>query len=260
MIPSKIISERSREGRALPELVRIEFVKLRRRKYVWLMLPSAFIMPAIAACFFKASGMPDATPMRFYKMAAFSYTIWLVLPAVLGMLCTMLMYEERCDDTLKQLWIVPVSKTALFFSKLTIVIVYSVCFMFTAAAGSFLAGILTGITASGYDSVRFLFLKCLQCGILIPFAMMPVLAVAASQKGYVLPVCITVVYAFTGFIMLMVNVYVFPLSSAIAVLIKDIEGVVMDGPVDTGMAFLSIAIWGTVSAVFGVYALGRECR
>ena len=43
-----------------------------------------------------------------------SYTPWIILPVVLGMLCTMLMYNENQYDMLKQLWIVPVSYTHLF--------------------------------------------------------------------------------------------------------------------------------------------------
>lgn len=65
----------------------------------------------------------------FYKWTAFSYTPWIILPVVLGMLCTMLMYNENQYDMLKQLWIVPVNKMAYFFSKFAVVLVYSICFM-----------------------------------------------------------------------------------------------------------------------------------
>ena len=39
-----------------------------------------------------------------------------------------------------------------------------------------------------------------------------VLAVAAAQKGYILPVCLTLIYTFLGFILLMVNMYLHPVS------------------------------------------------
>ena len=75
------------------KLIRIEFLKLRRRKLVWLMLSAALFMPVLGVFYFTDMGKVIET-MTFYKWAAFSYTQWIILPVVLGILCTMLMYEE----------------------------------------------------------------------------------------------------------------------------------------------------------------------
>ena len=238
-------------------LVQTEFLKLRRKKFVWLMLLAALFMPLVAIFYFGASSTAGITPMQFYKWTALSYTPWIILPLVLGMLCTMLMYDENQNDMLKQLWIVPVSKMGYFFSKFTVVLVYSLCFMLLTAFSSILAGVVPGMIAFTSDSVSFLFIKCLEIGILTPFAMIPVLAVAASQKGYILPVCVTIVYTFLGFILLMVNMYVHPLSSATAILLRNIEGVVMNEPVHIGKAFLCIGVWGTASTVWARVALSK---
>lgn len=238
-------------------LVQTEFLKLRRRKFIWLMLLAALLMPLVAIFYFGTTNTAGVTPMQFYKWTALSYTPWIVLPLVLGMLCTMLMYDENQNDMLKQLWIVPISKMRYFFSKFTVVLVYSLCFMLITAACSILSGVLPGMIAFTSGSVSFLFIKCLETGILTPFAMIPVLAVAASQKGYILPVCVTIVYTFLGFILLMVNMYVHPLSSATAILLRNIEGVVMNEPVHIGKAFLCIGIWGTASTVWARVALSK---
>ena len=42
----------------------------------------------------------------------------------------------------------------------------------------------------------------MEISLLTAFAMLPVQAVAAAQKGYILPVCLTLVYTFLGFILL----------------------------------------------------------
>ena len=92
------------------KLIQVEFLKLRRRKFIWLMLLAALFMPLAAVFYFSSVKGTGVDPIMFYKWTAFSYTPWIILPVVLGMLCTMLMYNENQYDMLKQLWIVaPVS-------------------------------------------------------------------------------------------------------------------------------------------------------
>lgn len=238
-------------------LIQTEFLKLRRRKFIGVMLLAALLMPLVGIFYFSTSGGSEISPMQFYKWTAFSYTPWIILPLVLGMLCTMLMYDENQNDMLKQLWIVPVNRMGYFFSKFAVVMLYSICFMSITAISSILSGIVPRIIAFTSDSVSFLFIKCLEIGILTPFAMILVLAVAASQKGYILPVCVTIVYTFLGFILLMVNMYIHPLSSTTVIIMRNIDGVVMNEPIHIGKAFLCIGIWGAVSTVWARVALSK---
>ena len=102
-------------------LVQTEFLKLRRKKMIWFMLLAAFIMPFFSFVYynyFEASGID---PVAFYKLAAFGYTPFIILPFVLGVFCAVLMHDENRYDMLKQLWIVPVSKMGYFFSKFIVV-------------------------------------------------------------------------------------------------------------------------------------------
>ena len=187
------------------KLIQVEFLKLRRRKFIWLMLLAALFMPLAAVFYFSSVKGTGVDPIMFYKWTAFSYTPWIILPVVLGMLCTMLMYNENQYDMLKQLWIVPVNKMAYFFSKFAVVLV-----------------------------------------------------VAAAQKGYILPVCLTLIYTFLGFILLMVNMYLHPLSSMSAIVMYDIPGVVFDQPLNIPAAFLCIGVWAAASAVLANVALVRR--
>ena len=190
------------------------------------MLLAALFMPLAAVFYFSSVKGTGVDPIMFYKWTAFSYTPWIILPVVLGMLCTMLMYNENQYDMLKQLWIVPVNKMAYFFSKFAVVLVYSICFMLVTATAS--------------------------------IAVLPVLAVAAAQKGYILPVCLTLIYTFLGFILLMVNMYLHPLSSMTAIVMYDIPGVVFDQPLNIPAAFLCIGVWAAASAVLANVALVRR--
>ena len=169
------------------KLIQIEFLKLRRRKFIWLMLLAALFMPLAAVFYFASVKGTGVEPIEFYKWTAFSYTPWIILPVVLGMLCTMLMYNENQYDMLKQLWIVPVNKMAYFFSKFAVVLVYSVCFMLITAAASIFTGVLPGYIAFDSGSVLYLLRKCMEISLLTAFAVLPILAAAAAQRGIFFP-------------------------------------------------------------------------
>ena len=189
---------------------------------------------------------------------AFRYTPCFILPVVLGMLCTMLMYNENQYDILKQLWIVPVNKVAYFFSKFVVVLTYSICFMLIIAAASILTGVLSGYIAFDSASTLYLLRKCMEISLLTAFAVLPVLAVAAVQKGYILPVCLTLVYTFLGFILLMVNMYLHPLSSMTAIVMRDIPGVVITQPLNIPGAFLCIGVWSVASVMLAGAVLKKR--
>ena len=68
------------------KLIQVEFLKLRRRKFIWLMLLAALFMPLAAVFYFASVKGTGVEPIEFYNWTAFSYTPWIILPVVLGML------------------------------------------------------------------------------------------------------------------------------------------------------------------------------
>ena len=242
------------------KLIQTEFLKLRRRKLIWLMLLSALIMPFFALLYFNYFGKTGVEPTKFYKWSAFGYTLWIILPVVLGIFCTMLIHEENQYDMLKQLWIVPISKMGYFFSKFFVVLIYSICFMLITAVASVLFSVLSGYVVFSWASILYLLKKCLEIGVITAFVMLPILAIATSQKGYILPICITVVYAFSGFVIMTINMYLHPLSSMGVIIMrnKDIPGLIFSQEINVPLAFLCICIWSMVSVLFASIALGRR--
>lgn len=238
-------------------LVQTEFLKMKRKKFIWFMFIPALLMPFIAVVYFKASNQVDLTPIKFYRWTAFSYTTWLILPFILGILLIMLVYQEVENNLLTQLWVVPVGKLRFIISKFCVIWLYSICFMLICAVGSILIGNVSGLIEITNTSVFNLILKCLEIGALLPFGMIPILALATTQKGYIFPVSITVVYTFLGFILLMGNTYLHPLSSIIGILMRNIEGVVMKNPVQIWKALLSTALWSSTSIVLAIYVLRK---
>ena len=64
------------------------------------MLLSALFMPLLAVFYFRSADKTVIEPLQFYKWTTFSYTAWIILPVVLGLVSTMLMYDENQNDML----------------------------------------------------------------------------------------------------------------------------------------------------------------
>ena len=150
-------------------------------------------------------------------------------------------------------WVVGVAhfgKLKLFISKFAIILIYSLCFTVITAIISLLCAVSIGCAEFTLDSNLFLLCKCLEIGILTALSMLPILAVATAGKGYILPICAALIYAFLGFILLMINMYLHPLSSMSAIVSRDIPGVVLNQAPHIPAAFLCIALWGVASVIF----------
>lgn len=240
-------------------LIQTEFLKLRRKKLVWLMLVAAFIMPFFALLYFHYFGKTGIEAVMFYKWSAFGYTVFIILPFILGMLCTMLMHDENRHDVLKQLWIVPVSKMRYFFSKFVVIFIYSLCFMLITAIASVLFSVIPGYVTFEWSNVFFLLEKCLEIAVFMAFSTLPLLAISASQKDYVLPVCVTLIYIFTGFLITPINSYIHPLSCTSVILARngDIPGATFS-QVSVPAALFSICIWSICAVALAKISLSKR--
>lgn len=232
------------------KLIQTELMKQRRKRLPGFMLLAALVMPLFSLIYFTGVDRTCVGAMDFYKWTAFSMTPWIILPVALGVLCTMLMYDEIQHDTCKQLWIVPVSRMGYFFSKFTVVLLFSVCFMMITAVVSAALGVISGYAVFSWQNIGYLFRKCMEIAVLTAAAVMPLLAAATAAKGYVFPVCLTLVYTFTGFVLLMVNMYLHPLSAMFALVMRDISGVVLTQALNLPAAVVCIAVWDMISVIF----------
>ncbi len=241
-------------------LVQTEFLKLRRKKMVCFMLLAAFIMPFFSFVYFNYFEARGIDPVAFYKLSAFGYTLFIILPFVLGVFCIVLMHDENRCDMLKQLWIIPVGKMGYFFSKFIVVLVYSIIFMLISIVASVLFSVLPGFVTFEWQSVRFLAERCLEIGVLTAFAVMPILAIAASQKGYIFPVCMTLLYVFLGFFITSISMYLHPVSSICVIIARggNIQGLTFAQNINVPLALFCIFIWSALSVLYASFSLRKR--
>ena len=139
-------------------VVRVEFSKLRRWKLLRVLPLLSLVLPAITFSYFATH--PDyLTDMGLYKQALFSFNIFLILPAILGVLASMLVYNEQRCDVLKQLWIIPVSKGGYLFAKWVVVLTVSLAFMMLAVGFTFAFGLAFGFLSWNGEMMAFILYK-----------------------------------------------------------------------------------------------------
>ena len=223
-------------------LVKVEFLKLKRKKIVWMMFPATLLMPLLAIIYFGNIDL-SGNAMKYFKWTIFSYNLWLILPIILGIFSTMIVFMEYENDTFKALWIVPIQKTKLLISKFIIVFLYTLVFMGLSILFTLLFGRIIHHIEMDRFLLIFLIRKWFEISGLLSVSMLPILSIAFLTKKYILPICITIVYAFSGFVILMVNMYIHPLSSSTAIVLRDVTGIVLNQDINIFYSLLCIGIW-----------------
>lgn len=223
-------------------LVKVEFLKLKRKKIVWMMFLATLLMPLLATIYFGNIDLSD-NAMKYFKWTIFSYNLWLILPIILGIFSTMIVSMEYENDTFKALWIVPIQKTKLLISKFIIAFLYTLVFMGLSILFTLLFGRIIHHIEMNHFLLIFLIRKCFEISGLLSVSMLPILSIAFLTKKYILPICITIVYAFSGFVILMVNMYIHPLSSSTAIVLRDVPGIILNQDINIFYSLLCIGIW-----------------
>jgi len=148
----------------LLNVVRVEFSKLRRWKLLRVLPLLSLVLPAITFSYFATH--PDyLTDMGLYKQALFSFNIFLILPAILGVLASLLVYNEQRCDVLKQLWIIPMSKGSYLFAKWVVVLTASLAFMMLAVGFTFVFGLAFGFLSWNGEMMAFVLYKGIEAAV-----------------------------------------------------------------------------------------------
>lgn len=169
-----------------------------------------------------------------------------------------MLFSERENGTLKELMVIPVSKALFVLSKFSILFVFAILFMFLSAiftvAGAFVVG-YSDMTATW---ILRLFEICVKAGILTAFSSLPIVFIAtAAKRGYILPICATLIYSISGFIFASELVGIHPLASVAGIVWNNnIEGIEVNA--NLMMSVLNIAVVSMLSFMACVFVLKKQ--
>ena len=170
-------------------LIRCEFWKLKRKKFVQLVLAASFLFPIPLTAIIYYLNM--AQDKYVTKAAAFD-ALWqsviglgmlLLLPCILGIVAAILIFMERDNDTFKNLRTIPIT-------SLQMIVVKCIC------VSSTVASILCGFVFFGVTDILFKLLFSAIYGLLIAISALPlVLLIIFFSRSYIFSIMLCVFYS-----------------------------------------------------------------
>ncbi len=179
------------------KLVICEFAKLKRKKFIWLVVLSAFLFPVPLTVWMTmppTAGQYDSKVEIFndYFQLVMGYGVELLLPCIIGVIAAMLFFMERDNDTFKNLRTIPVTSTQMILAKIIVLFFFGIIFSLTSAFITILCG---GVIAEVNHIVYRLFFA-LKMGIFITAGTLPlVVLVVFFSKTYIFSVLLCVFYS-----------------------------------------------------------------
>lgn len=179
------------------KLVICEFSKLKRKKFIWLVVFSAFLFPVpltVLMTMPQEVGKYESKAEIFnaYFQFVMGYGVQLLLPCMIGVIAAMLFFMERDNDTFKNLRTIPVTSTQMILAKIVVLFFFGMIFSLTSALISILCG---GLIAEVNQAAYRLFFS-LEMGIFITAGTLPlVVLVVFFSKTYIFSVLLCVFYS-----------------------------------------------------------------
>ena len=130
----------------------------------------------------------------------------------------MLFFDERKNDTLKNVLITSVSRFEVFFAKFILVELLTIFLMIL----TYMSSVLGAVLSVGFVDFNLITLKeaailYVVAALLIPIAMLPVIYIATFSKSYVLPISMCLLYLGIGIFGASILVHIHPLASLLGV-------------------------------------------
>lgn len=126
------------------DLVKCEFWKLKRKKFVLFVIFSALLFPIPFTALVLKGNVGDLNAFDgLYDMLS-CIAVPVMLPCILGIISAMLFYMERDNATLKNLMAIPVSAWKIATAK--IIVLYFISLLFTCVTlfSAIIGGIIAG--------------------------------------------------------------------------------------------------------------------
>ncbi len=176
----------------MPDLIACEFQKLKRKKFIQLTVGAAVLFPMVLTLLMAR----DSQTFDQLFRAVFLLGDLLFLPCVLGVIAAMLFLMERDNDTLKNLLVIPVSKTKILFSKLCVLLALSVIYSVAGLGASLAGGLIVGNV--NHVLLRLGVSVCL--GVFVLIGTLPVIMVILISNGsYIFSIILSFAYAVVSF-------------------------------------------------------------
>lgn len=193
---------------AMSNLLVCEFKKLKRNSILKYTVLAAFLFPIPLSLLALHANMS----FDKLKMFVFVFGFYLLMPIFLGLILATLVFEERDNNTLKNILTIPISKRSLLLAKIIATLIIGAVF----AVVSLILPIILGMARGNIDLGQ-LFSTLgvgLTIGVMVTVADLPVLIVVLKmKKNYLMSFVLSLSYTILSFVIsLQYNRFPLPLS------------------------------------------------
>ena len=201
-------------------LIKAEIKKWKRNKIFIAIIILTFVLNsfAIERAFSISRESPIMDSFGDLYCLAFKNITFVFLPIVIGIISTMLFFDEKKNDTLKNVLITSVSRFKVFLVKFILIELLTIFLMILTYISSVFGAVISG----GFIDFNLVTLKeaailYVVAALLIPIAMLPVIYIATFSKSYVLPISMCLLYLGIGIFGASILVHIHPLASLLGI-------------------------------------------
>ena len=179
------------------KLIKCEFLKLKRKKFIPLIILAAFLFPIPLTYLMTTPSMMERYTDRadafdgLFNMVL-GYGIQFLLPCIIGVIAAILFFMERDNDTFKNLRTIPVTSTQMVLAKIIVLFLFGIVF----CVASTIATILCGIGTLEVYGIGYKLFLAVETGIFITAGTLPLIVlVVFFSKTYVFSILLCVFYS-----------------------------------------------------------------
>lgn len=179
-------------------LIRCEFDKLKRRKFILISLLFSIAFPIPFSFYIQSSEVlskfVDARDAfdGLYK-ASVADGIQFLLPAILGVIASILFFMERDNDTFKNLQAIPITSTQMVLTKISVLFIFAMIFSLLTTFVVIISGYLIP-ELEVYDVGYKIFLSIIL-GLFITAGSLPIVVIITLfSRNYIFSTLLSIFY------------------------------------------------------------------
>lgn len=180
------------------KLIQCEYLKLKRKHFITLVIAAAFLFPApLTAMFLLTPKIHEKYPtptILFDGMwqSVMGFGIQMLLPCILGVIAAILFFVERDNNTFKNLRTIPITITQMVIAKIILLFIFGIVF----CLASTFASVLLGTIFFEVSGVAYKIWMSVLMGIMITAGTLPlVIVIVLFSRNYIFSVLLCVFYS-----------------------------------------------------------------
>lgn len=181
------------------KLVKCEFLKLKRKKFIFLVVFTALLFPLPFTVLVLGGNVGDMSAFDGIYEMLLCIGEPVMLPCVLGIIAAMLFFMERDNGTLKNLRTVPIPMWKIATAKIIVLYILGLIFSIVTMLSSMAGGLIAGSDLGNIADKTWI---SIMTALLYTTSILPVvIAIVGFSRSYIFSIILTVFYTMFSFML-----------------------------------------------------------